>query len=520
MSLSVADTRAEHAASPNLRGEAAVLDVLIVGAGLSGIGAAYHLQTRCPGKTYAILEARGAIGGTWDLFRYPGIRSDSDMYTLGYSFKPWKNAKAIADGPSILEYVRETARENGIDRNIRFEHRVVRAEWSSADSLWTVHAEHDGNPVTVRCRFLFMCSGYYRYSAGYTPEFAGIDQFGGRLVHPQHWPEDLDYTGKRVVVIGSGATAVTLVPAMAKDAAHVTMLQRSPTYVVSRPAEDRVANWLRARVPLELAYALTRWKNVLLQLFFFNWARRRPEQVKAGLIAQVRKILGPEFDVATHFTPRYNPWDQRLCLVPDNDLFDSIKSGRASVVTDHIDTFTKTGIRLRSGKELEADVVVTATGLVLELNGGMTVAVDGKDVEFQNTLSYKGMMYSDVPNFAAAFGYTNASWTLKCDLTCEYVCRLLNHMDRFGYAAATPRNDDPAQETVPWLDFTSGYVVRAMEKFPRQGKRAPWRLHQNYARDLALIRFGGIEDPQLELLPASDRRSESPVEPVPHKYAA
>ncbi|MFN2376195.1 MAG: flavin-containing monooxygenase [Candidatus Binatia bacterium] len=475
------------------------LDVLIVGAGLSGIGAAYHLQQRCPGKTYAILEARGAIGGTWDLFRYPGIRSDSDMYTLGYAFKPWTNAKAIADGPSILAYIRETASENGIDRHIRFDHKVVRADWSSEDARWTVVAERDGVEARLTCSFLFMCSGYYRYSDGYTPDFAGVEDFGGRLVHPQKWSEDLDYRGKRVVVIGSGATAVTLVPAMAGDAAHVTMLQRSPTYVVSRPARDAIADWLRARLPASTAYAITRWKNVALQLFFFHLARSRPDKVKQGLVARVREALGPDFDVATHFTPRYNPWDQRLCLVPDNDLFDSIRSGKASVVTGNIDRFTHGGIRLQDGREIEADIVVTATGLVLELHGGMKVGVDGRDVDFSKAVSYKGMMYSGVPNMASAFGYTNASWTLKCDLTCEYVCRLLSHMDRFGYVQATPIPPGPDLGTVPWLDFTSGYVVRAMEKFPRQGTRAPWRLYQNYARDMAMIRFGSMEDGVLEL---------------------
>jgi monooxygenase len=488
-------------------------EVLIVGAGLSGIGAAWHLQHRCPGRRYAILEARDAIGGTWDLFRYPGIRSDSDMYTLGYSFKPWEDAKAIADGPSILRYVRDTAAENGIDRHIRYHHRVVRAEWSSESSRWTVHSEHAGTTVSLTCNFLFMCSGYYRYSAGYTPEFAGIDRFGGALVHPQHWPEGLDYRGKRVVVIGSGATAVTLVPAMATDAAHVTMLQRSPTYVVSRPAEDSIANWLRRRLPLRTAYAITRWKNVLLQLFFFHLARSRPEKTKQALIERVQQTLGPDYDVRTHFTPRYNPWDQRLCLVPDDDLFDSIRSGSASVVTGNIETFTEKGIRLVDGSEIEADIVVTATGLVLELLGGMTVAVDGKDVEFDKTLTYKGMMYSDVPNMATAFGYTNASWTLKCDLTCEYVCRLLNHMDRHGYAQATPRASDPSMPTQPWLDFTSGYVQRAVDKFPKQGTRSPWKLYQNYARDLALIRFGALDDGALEL------RGKLPPVATAHKTA-
>ena len=474
-------------------------DVLVVGAGLSGIGAAYHLQTRCPGRTYAIVEARTAIGGTWDLFRYPGIRSDSDMYTLGYAFKPWRDARAIADGPSILRYIRETAEENDIDRRIRFGHRVVRADWSSADALWSVEIEHAGSTRTMTCGFLFLCAGYYRYSSGYTPDFAGVGQFEGQLVHPQQWPAGLDYAGKRVVVIGSGATAVTLVPAMARDAAHVTMLQRSPTYVVSRPSEDKAANWLREHLPARVAYGVTRWKNVFLQLFFFHWARSRPERVKQGLIGRVREALGPDYDIATHFTPRYNPWDQRLCLVPDDDLFDAIRSGDASVVTGNIETFTAKGIRLAGGEELAADIVVTATGLVLELLGGMSVGVDGKDVDFSKTLSYKGMMYSGVPNLASAFGYTNASWTLKCDLTCEYVCRLLRHMERSGFVQATPRAADPGLETMPWLGFSSGYVVRAMEKFPRQGTRPPWRLYQNYARDLAMVRFGAMEDGVLEL---------------------
>jgi monooxygenase len=482
-------------------------DVIIIGAGLSGIGAAWHLQQRCPGRSFAILESRDTIGGTWDLFRYPGIRSDSDMYTLGYSFKPWENAKAIADGPSILRYIRETAVESGIDRRIRFRHRVVRADWSSPEARWTVTAEQDGRKVEFTCGFLFACSGYYRYSEGYTPDFEGVDDFRGRLVHPQKWPEDLDYAGKNVVVIGSGATAVTLVPAMASTAAHVTMLQRSPTYLVSRPAEDRLGNWLRARLPLKTAYAITRWKNVLLQLFFYNLARRRPEQVKRRLIEGVRTLLGPGFDVGTDFTPTYKPWDQRLCLVPDADLFKTIKSGAASVMTGHIERFTPTGIRLKDGRELEADVVVTATGLVLELLGGMTVAVDGHVVDFAETLTYKGMMYSDVPNLASSFGYTNASWTLKCDLTCEYVCRLLNHMEAKGLARATPRTDGRSIEKTPWLDFTSGYVVRAMAKFPKQGTETPWKLHQNYAKDLMAIRFGALEDGVLEFGSAPARRA-------------
>lgn len=472
-------------------------DVLIVGAGLSGVGAAYHLQRDCPGRTYAILEGREAIGGTWDLFRYPGIRSDSDMYTLGYSFKPWREAKAIADGPSILKYVRDTAGENDIERHIRFGHQVKRAAWSSQDARWTVEAQVDGAPVRLTCNFLFMCSGYYDYAEGYTPQFEGAARFKSAIVHPQKWPEGLDYAGKRVVVIGSGATAVTLVPEMARTASHVVMLQRSPTYVVSRPAEDAAANWLRAKLPPRLAYAITRWRNVLFGMLFFNLARKKPEKTKARIIDMVRQHLGPDYDVETHFTPRYNPWDQRLCLVPDADLFEAIKAGSASVVTDHIETFTETGLKLRSGQELEADIIVTATGLKLQLLSGLEVTVDGQRVNMAETMSYKGMMYSGVPNLASAFGYTNASWTLKCDLTCEYVCRLLNHMQRTGAARCTPR-PDPTVEEAPWLDFTSGYVQRAIDQFPKQGVTKPWKLHQNYALDLVSLRFGSIDDGVME----------------------
>ncbi len=473
-------------------------DVMIVGAGLSGIGAAWHLQHNCPGKRYVILEGRGAIGGTWDLFRYPGIRSDSDMYTLGYAFKPWREAKAIADGPSIRKYVRDTAAENDIEKNIRFNTSVKRADWSSADARWTVEAEQGGTVVRFTCNFLFMCAGYYAYSGGYTPDFAGADTFAGRIVHPQQWPEDLDYAGKRVVVIGSGATAVTLVPEMAKQAAHVTMLQRSPTYVVSRPAEDASANWLRAKLPPMLAYGITRWRNVLFGMFFFNMARKKPAETKKRLIDMVRQELGPDYDVDTHFTPRYNPWDQRLCLVPDSDLFQSLKSGASSVVTDQIERFTPKGILLKSGQELEADIIVTATGLKLELLGGLKVSVDGVAKTMSKTMSYKGMMYSDVPNLASSFGYTNASWTLKCDLTCEYVCRLINYMDRKGFAAATPRNTDPAVQEQPWLDFSSGYVQRAADVLPKQGSKKPWKLYQNYALDMITLRFGAVNDGTME----------------------
>ena len=474
-------------------------DVVVVGAGLSGIGAAYHLKTLCPQKSYVILEGRDAIGGTWDLFRYPGIRSDSDMYTLGYRFKPWREAKAIADGPSIRKYVRDTASENGIDKNIRFGHQVKSADWSTENARWTVEAESGPQKFIVRftCNFLFMCSGYYDYAGGYTPDFPGAANFAGRIVHPQKWPDDLDYKGKNVVVIGSGATAVTLVPEMAKEAAHVTMLQRSPTYVVSRPAEDAFANWLRAHLPLKLAYMITRWRNVLFGMYFFNLARKKPDQVKKYLIDMVRKEVGPDYDVNTHFTPRYNPWDQRLCLVPDSDLFASLKSGKASVVTDTIDSFTPAGITLKSGQTLAADIIVTATGLKLQLLAGLQVSVDGVVQNMSKTMSYKGMMYSDVPNLASSFGYTNASWTLKCDLTCEYVCRLLNFMDRHGYADATPRKDASVEEA-PWLDFSSGYVQRALDILPKQGMTKPWKLYQNYALDLVTLRYGKVDDGTLK----------------------
>jgi monooxygenase len=473
-------------------------DVLIVGAGLSGIGAGYHLQTRCPRRSYAILEGRDAIGGTWDLFRYPGIRSDSDMYTLGYSFRPWKEAKAIADGPSILQYVRDTASEYGIDRRIRFGHQVKRASWSSRDSRWTVEAERGGELVRLTCGFLFLCGGYYKYSEGYTPEFTGMARFAGRIVHPQKWTGDIDYEGKRVVVIGSGATAVTLVPELAKKAAHVTMLQRSPTWVVARPSEDGMANWLRRWLPPMIAYGITRWKKVLLQQYFFNLCRRSPARARELILGGVRAYLGRDYDVATHFTPRYNPWEQRMCLVPDADLFRAIRAKKASVVTDRIETFTENGIKLKSGTELEADLVVTATGLNLEVLSGLELTVDGIRVEPPKTFNYKGLMYSGVPNLASSFGYTNASWTLKCDLTCEYVCRLLNYMEKHGYRQCTPRNSDPSLAEEPWVDFSSGYIHRSLHLFPKQGSKAPWKLHQNYARDILTLRFGRIDDGVLD----------------------
>ena len=490
-------------------------DVLIVGAGLSGIGAAYHLQKECPHKTYFLLEARNAMGGTWDLFRYPGVRSDSDMYTLGYSFRPWQDAKAIADGPSILQYIRETATEFGIDRNIRYGHRVKTAWWSSTDALWTVEvAKPNGETSRFTCNFLYMCSGYYDYAEGYMPGWPGMERFLGRIVHPQKWPEDLDYSDKRVVVIGSGATAVTLVPAMASTARHVVMLQRSPTYVLELPSQDFLAEWLRGKVPSRLAYTLVRWKNVLISAYLYNRARRNPKRTKRWLLGLAQKALGPDYDVARHFNPRYKPWDQRLCFVPDGDLFRVIRSGKASVVTDEIETFTENGLLLRSGEELEADIIVTATGLKLLLLGGMQVYADGAPLKLSQAFTYKGMMFNDVPNLAVSLGYTNASWTLKSDLTAEYVCRLLKHMDARGFDTCTPRKRDPSITAQKAIALASGYILRAIDQLPKQGSKRPWRLHQNYALDMLEFRFAAVEDGTMEFVRAA--KADSGAAPVTH----
>ena len=475
------------------------LDVLIVGAGISGIGSAWHLGDKCPGKTYAILEARDSFGGTWDLFRYPGIRSDSDMYTLGFNFKPWKDGKAIADGPSIMKYLEETVEENGIGQHIRYGHKAIRADWSSDDACWTVTAEKTSTDehVDIRARFLLMCSGYYNYEQGYLPEFEGRNRFHGNIIHPQFWPESLDVAGKKIIVIGSGATAVTLIPELANIADSVTMLQRSPTYMVSMPDTDQIANLLRKLLPEMLAYRIIRWKNIRFQQFIYRQTRKSPDRVRQKFLKLARKELGPDCDFETNFVPRYNPWDQRLCLVPNADFFHSVRDGRATVVTDTIDTFTENGILLKSGKELEADIVVTATGLELKVLGGTVFSVDGRQVHFHKTWSYKSMMFSDVPNLISTFGYINASWTLKADLTSEYACRVINHMDATGTNHCVPqlREEDRDMQADDWIkDFSSGYIQREIHLLPRQGDRAPWSNTQNYTADKKVIREGPIND--------------------------
>ena len=471
-------------------------DVVIVGAGLSGIGAGYRLQTRCPGKRFAILEARPELGGTWDLFRYPGIRSDSDMFTLGYPFRPWKEAKAIADGADILKYVRETAHEFGIDRHIRFQHRVLSASWSSEDLKWLVEVQNEANDETVQymCDFLYGCTGYYRYDAGFTPTFPGADRFRGQLVHPQHWPDKLDYCGKRVVVIGSGATAVTLVPAMSHTAGHVTMLQRSPTYILSLPARDPIADLLRRLLPEGTAHGIVRWKNILLSLGIYQLSRRAPNVARHLFRKGAEKNLPQGYDIETDFNPRYQPWDQRLCLVPDSDLFQAISAGRASIVTGQIDTFTENGILLQSGQKLEADIIVSATGLQMLALGGVRLTVDATPVDPGHAFVYKGVMLSNVPNFAFCVGYTNASWTLRADLASIFVCRLLKYMDRHGYRTSVPACDPASLEPKPLLDLTSGYVVRAATNLPKQASVKPWFIRQNYILDMLAMKLGKVND--------------------------
>jgi monooxygenase len=486
------------------------VDVLIVGAGLSGIGAACHLQADAPGTSYEIVEARGASGGTWDLFRFPGVRSDSDMFTLGYPFRPWTRPEAIAGGQEILRYVRETAAAYGVDQHITYHCRVVQAEWSSQDARWTVTTEQTETGVRSErtCGFLYVCSGYYRYDQGYTPPWPGRETFAGQLVHPQEWPEDLDVTGQRVVVIGSGATAVTLVPALAQSAARVTMLQRSPSFVLSLPGGDPIAGLLRKVLPERQAYAAVRWKNARIATAVYHLCQKYPERARKVLRQGALKRLPAGFDLDTHFNPAYDPWDQRMCMVPDGDFFRAIKSGKADIVTDHIEAFTPAGIRLQSGAELEADVIVTATGLNLLPLGGIELTVDGQKVSVPERVAYKGMMLQDVPNMAFALGYTNASWTLKVDRVSAYVSRMVHFMAEKGYASVTPRLPSGGMETSPFIDMTSGYFERARHLLPRQGDQAPWRLRQHYFKDAALFR-GPIEAKELEF-----RRAATVTQPV------
>jgi len=475
------------------------LDVVIVGAGISGIGAACHLQKKSSDRSFAILEGRADLGGTWDLFRYPGIRSDSDMYTLGYAFKPWTAAKSIADGPDILSYLRETAAEHQLDQHIRYRHQVLSAGWSSSEKRWLLKIElADETVQEISCNFLFMCSGYYNYKAGYTPNFAAMEQFTGTVVHPQHWDPKLEYADKNVVVIGSGATAVTLVPELAKTARSVTMLQRTPTYIVAAPAADAFAAQLRKVFAEPIVYRLSRWKNVLLGMGLYWYMKKNPARSRAMLLKRVREQLGPDYDIERHFSPDYNPWDQRLCLVPEGDLFSAIRGGKAKVVTDHIECFTADGLLLKSGRELSADIIVTATGLDMQLAGNIPLTVDGKAVDLARKTTYKGMAVNDVPNMVFAMGYTNASWTLKVDLTCDYVCRLLNHMALHDYQQCVPRFDGSHEDREDMLDFSSGYVQRALPFLPKQGKKRPWKLYQNFILDKLTLGYGTVADDSME----------------------
>jgi monooxygenase len=494
------------------------VDVLIVGAGLTGIGAASHLQTQCPGKTFAILEGRADSGGTWDLFRYPGVRSDSDMFTLAYAFKPWMGNQAITDGPAILDYIRETAHDRGIDKLIRYNSRAVHASWSSGEARWTVEIERTDTGATelVTCNFLFGATGYYRYDEGYTPDFPGRDTFTGAVVHPQHWPEDLDCAGKRVVVIGSGATAVTLVPALAEQGAIVTMLQRSPSYIVSLPNKNPIDEALRQRLSPTMARRVVRWKNMFFTWFIFQMSRHAPSRVRDVLLKGVTSQLPEGYDVATHFTPDYQPWDQRMCFAPEGDLFTAISAGRASVVTGHIASFTATGVQLESGEVLEADVIVTATGLAMQMLGGLTIEVDGRSREVANLVAYKSLMLGGVPNLAFTFGYTNASWTLKSDLVARYVCRLLKYMDAHDYVACTPQEPDPQAPTASYLDLRAGYVKRGDGSYPKQGTAKPWRVRHNYPLDILMFRFGPVNDDVV----FARRPTRSPVPATPVGAAA
>jgi monooxygenase len=474
------------------------LDVLIVGAGISGISAAWHLQDRSPSKTYAILERREGMGGTWDLFKYPGIRSDSDMFTLGFRFKPWTSAKAIADGSSILAYIKEAAAENGIDENIRYRHQVTAAEWSDADNRWTLTVDTGGEEITMTCSFLFATTGYYDYDEGYSPTFPGAEDFSGTIVHPQHWPEDLDYAGKKIVVIGSGATAITLIPALVNSGAgHVTMLQRSPSYIGSLPDVDPIAVKVNEYLPANVAHVINRWKAILFSTAQYQLARKFPNYMRKTLLTMAQRRLPEGYDVEKHFGPRYNPWDERLCLAPNGDLFKTIRKGNADVVTDTIDTFVPEGIKLNSGEVLDADVIVTATGLNLRLFGGAEIRRNGEPVDLTQSMSYKGMMLSGMPNMAFTIGYTNASWTLKADLVSEFVCRVLNYMDANGFDTVVPEHPGDSVDERPLMDFTPGYVLRALDTLPKAGSKTPWKLKQNYLLDVRMIRQGKVDDEAL-----------------------
>ena len=474
-------------------------DVIVVGAGLSGIGAAHYLQTDCPNKTYALLEMRDTIGGTWDLFRYPGIRSDSDMYTLGYAFRPWTSPKAIADGGSILKYIRDTAKEEGIEKNIRYNHKIISSKWSSKKKLWTVDVERTDTKKIIQftCNFLLMCSGYYNYEHGYTPNFKGADQFKGQIIHPQKWTADIDYTNKKVIVIGSGATAVTLVPELSKKAEKVIMLQRSPSYIASAPSEDKIANFSRKILPSKIAYSLSRWRKVITGLFFYNLAKKKPHWVKKAIKNGTQKALGKDYNVKKHFTPKYNPWEERFCLVPDGDLFIALKKGKAEIVTDHIEQFTETGILLKSGETLKADIIVTATGLDMKFMADLKVTIDDKKINAKDLYVYRGTMLSNVPNLALITGYTNASWTLKSDLTSQFVCRLINHMDKTNTREVVPELNEHLDD-IPLIDFSSGYIERAKGKLPKQGTKKPWKLNQNYAKDIVNFRYAKLDDDVLK----------------------
>lgn len=473
------------------------LDVVVVGGGLSGISAGYRLQTECPRHSFAILEARQALGGTWDLFRYPGVRSDSDMATLGFPFEPWRGEKAIVEGGDIRDYIEGTARKYGLDKKVRFGHRLLAADWSSSDKRWNLKVQVGEETRQMSCGFLYMGSGYYRYAHGYLPLFPGVENYKGRLIHPQHWPADLDTSDSAVVVIGSGATAVTLIPSLARSSRHVTMLQRSPTYIVGIPSKDRFAMKLSRYLPDPVVRVIQRWRNILYASFVFRLARQQPEKLKGALFARLGRFFSQE-EIAEHFTPRYQPWDQRLCFAPDSDFFKALKTDRASIVTGEIDSFTETGIRLRDGRELRAEVVVTATGLVVELFGGARLSIDGRPLEAGEHTAYKGMMLDGIPNLALAIGYTNMSWTLKCDLTARYVCRLLRHMRKRGHSQCAPEAYPTDRPRAPLLDFSSGYVRRGADALPSQGAQAPWTVKMSYLHDLLQLRFGALEDGVME----------------------